>query len=468
MKPTRFAGVLAGLFLVAAHCQPTSQFSIESISLSAEGVQLNWADQGQSQAYTVQSRDNLGEAIWLTVRAAQPWPISSPQWLDQRPLASGTRFYRILSVGASQRGKVLGVTSVGTYSTNTINFLLGLNGITGQNVQYGAALYKLDYETVDPWGGRTVASGLLVLPQTPTNALPLVSYQHGTIASRTEAPSGGSSIEAFVGVAFAASGYVGVVPDYLGLGDSTIFHPYHHAASEATACVDMLRAARTYCATNKVSLNGQLFLCGYSQGGHATAALQREIEAYHTNEFSITASAPMAGAYDLSGVTAADALTNALPNPYYFALILSAYQQVYHLTNSLSDLLVAPYSTTLPPLLDGSHDGSAINAAMPSFITNILLPAVLEAFEHDPSYPLRQALEDNDLYHWVPRAPTRLYHCGGDQDVVIANSLVALASFHSLGAAQVTFVEPSATLDHGDCAIPSLLLAKGWFDSLKQ
>ena len=46
-----------------------------------------------------------------------------------------------------------------------------------------------------------------------------------------------------------------------------------------------------------VALNGQLFLMGYSHGGHVTMALHRELEQYHANEITITASAPMAGAY---------------------------------------------------------------------------------------------------------------------------------------------------------------------------
>jgi hypothetical protein len=33
-------------------------------------------------------------------------------------------------------------------------------------------------------------------------------------------------------------------------------------------------------------------------------ALCRELETYHAGEFAITACAPMAGAYDMSGVTA--------------------------------------------------------------------------------------------------------------------------------------------------------------------
>jgi len=271
-----------------------------------------------------------------------------------------------------------------------------------------------------------------------------------------------------VALAFATTGYAAVEPDYLGLGVSPGLHPYHHARSEATACVDMLRAAKTICATNGFPLTNQLFLCGYSQGGHATMALLRELETYHTNEFTVSACAPMAGAYDLSGVTTTNFLSGkSQPNPYYFLYLLAAYQEVYHLVPNLADVLSAPYDTTLLPLLHGNADGSPINAAMPEDPVLILKPEYLAAFENDPRHPLRLALQDNDVYRWKPRSPMRLYHCAADQDVIIANSEVALASFQALGATQVQLIDPVPTADHGGCSLPSLALAKAWFDSLR-
>jgi hypothetical protein len=230
----------------------------------------------------------------------------------------------------------------------------------------------------------------------------------------------------------------------------------------------MLRAAKVFCAANGFTLTNQLFLCGYSQGGHATMALLRELETFHTNELSVTACAPMAGAYDLSGVTTSNFLSGAAsPNPYYFLYLLAAYQSVYHLAGSLSDLLAAPYNSTLPPLLDGTHTGGQINAALPPDPVNILKPEYLAAFRSNPRHPLRLALAENDLYRWRPRAPLRLYHCAADQDVIIANSEVALASFQTLGATQVQLIDPNPSANHGGCSEPSLMLAKQWFDSLR-
>ena len=429
---------------------------------------MAWTAAGTGLVYTVQSADSLVDSLWLLPRVQHPWPISALSWQDTRTPASGNRFYRVLAVPEAQRGKVLSSALVGSLSTPQIAFLLSVAGTT-ITPQYNVQLYKVVYETIAPDGARTRASGAMVLPVGVGQPLPLLAYQHGTIARSNDAPSSMDfSGEVTIGVAFATTGYAAALPDYLGLGDSIGVHPYQQARSEATCCVDMLRAVRSACAANGFPLNNQLFLCGYSQGGHATMALARELEAYHTNEFAITACAPMAGAYDMSGATTDDFLSGRpQPNPYYFAMLLAAYQDVYHLAPALENLLVAPYATTLPPLLKGGTTGADINLAMPSDPAQVLKPEFLAAFRQNPNHPLRQALRDNDVYAWTPRSPMHLYHCSGDQDVVFTNSQVALASFQSRGANQVSLINTVPGGTHGSCVLPSLQEAKTWFDSLR-
>src|SRR5262249_3403120 len=155
------------------------------------------------------------------------------------------------------RGKLLSVTYSNTLSISNLAFLLAV-GITPQ---YNVRLYKVDYETITPLGARTTASGALLLPDNAGTQLPLVSYQHGTITLKKAGPSSlARGTEVIVGVASATTGYAAAVPDYLGLGDSPGLHPYHHARSEATACVDMLRAVKSFCETNGFTLTNRLFL----------------------------------------------------------------------------------------------------------------------------------------------------------------------------------------------------------------
>ncbi len=444
-----------------------AELRMQGLTPVGEGVRLDWEGGSAGSNYVVQSRDVLGaNGLWLPPgpESGQPWPTTLHTWIDRRTPAAASRYYRVLAVTAAQRGRVVSVSAPTTYSRANIGLIFNFAGIPVVP-QYDVRAYVVIYETLDPLGGRTVASGTVVLPVGIATPLPLVSYQHGTVAKTNDVPGQ----EIYVGVAFATTGYAAGVPDYLGLGKASAGRQaYHHARSEGTACVDFLRAARTVCASNGRALNGQIFLAGYSQGGHATMATLRELEAFHTNEFNVAACAPMAGAYDLSGVTAEDILSGReQPNPYYFALLLAAYQSVYQLAPALGDMLAAPYDSTLPPLLRGNATGTQINDAIPAAPLQILKPAYLAAFLASEEHPFRLALRENDLYRWKPRAPLRLFHCAGDQDVPPANSQVAYEHFQAAGATQVQLVDPLPTADHSGCVFPSLLEAKAWFDTLR-
>ena len=441
---------------------------------AANGFSMQWSNAVAGQSYTVQSRDRMTNSIWLTLDSPQPWPTVQTQWNDSISTTQFMRFYRVVAVPPATRGKLLSSNFLASYSASTINFYLGLVGATNITAQYGVNWHRVVYETIDPLGGRTTASGGLFVPvQTGTN-WPLISYSHGTITQTNLVPSVLSALptqDDFAGLAFASIGYVCAAADLLGMGSSPGLHPYLHARSEATASVDMLRTARNFCASNNIGLNGQIFLAGYSQGGHTEMALHRELERYHTNEFTITASAPMAGPYDMSGTELNDILSpRCPPNPYYAAYVLMSYQSVYSLEPSWTNLVVPPYASTIPPLFNGNTNGSTINNAMPACnMSSILVPAVIYALTNDPGCPLYQALRDNDLYRWKPVAPMQMFHCSGDLDVLPANSQVAYSNFLAQGASHVLPpIDPKPGASHSDCAIPALEAAKLWFDTFKQ
>jgi hypothetical protein len=463
----RTGWLLAG-WLVCVQVLGAEPGSFQVTGMNRVGGQLTlrWNMAGEGMVYSVQARETLEGGLWLTRSQQRPWPVPALEWQTDLEIEPDQVFYRVLAVPAATRGEVISVTVLPSFSLFEIALIFLVAEIP-VIPERAVNAYKIVYETVDPWGGRTQASGALLLPRNPAMPPPLLSYQHGTLTRTNDVPSA-NTLEQIPGVGFATLGYAVAMPDYLGLGDSPGLHPYHHAQSQATAGVDFLRAVRAWCAANQIALGDELFLTGYSQGGHATLALQRELETHHTDEFHVTASAPMAGAYDLSGVTADDLLSGRLmPNPYYLLLLVAAYQEVYGIAGSLADLLDSPYDTTLPPLLQGNASGGQINAAMPDDPLEIFRPEVLASIRTDRDHPLRVALRDNDVTRWTPVAPTHLYHCPGDQDVIYANSLVALAEFHARGATHVELIQPDPLADHGDCALPAFLLVRDWFDSLR-
>jgi len=336
--------------------------------------------------------------------------------------------------------------------------------------EYPATIYSVTYETLDPQNNTAVASGAIVIPHGVNYTLPLLSYQHGTVVQRNDVPSeyGFDGIYGLLGLWGASSGYITLLPDYLGLGVSEILHPYQLAEPSANSVIDLIRASKTFSEENNLQLNDQLFLMGYSEGGYATLAAQKMIEEEFPEEFEITASAPGAGAYDMSGIMVDLMLSEQeYGSPYYLPYMLFAYNDMYNLYDSPSEYLKDEYANVLPPLFDGEHTSSEIDAVMPSIPIHILKDGVTQEFTDDENHPLRVALRENDLYDWIPQSPLKLFHSPDDELVPFENSVLAYNTFIANGADtnNVELVECPCG-GHSQAAILISFGAFYWIDGL--
>ena len=376
-----------------------------------------------------------------------------------------THYIDIPKIAADPRGEIISATLVQTLDTAQIRQKLISNGVSSLafiTLNYSIAFYKVVYKTIDFDGNATIASGAVMLPKGTPKPQGIASYQHGTVILKEDVPSRMNK-ESLIGMVLSSSlGLNMCSADYLGLGDSPGMHPYIVAKAEANACVDMIRATKKVAATNGQTINGQLFLFGYSEGGHATMALLKELEEKYATELPVTAAAPMAGPYDVSGYQTNVIVSNSpYPSPFYLPYILFGYNSVYKMYPSANDFLKTPFNQTLPPLFDGLHSSNSINTAMggSNVIPNtIIRPEVLDAFRYNYQHPLRKALRDNDLYDWKPKTPMMLCHCSGDDQVDYRNTQVAYNTFLANGVnpANLKMMNPG-NLTHGNCALPCLL-----------
>ncbi len=368
----------------------------------------------------------------------------------------------------SFRGEIINITLLHDWSIEQTDSALSSfdpDLLTYPN-NYPIQIYRVLYKTIDAEGIETQASGAVVVPF-GVSAAPLCLYTHGTVVERYAVPSYESD-ELVLGMLYGADGYVVSLPDYLGMGDSPGRHPYCHAATEATASIDLMRAARTLCADLNVALNDQLFIFGYSQGGHAAMATTKAIQEDYSDEFTITASAPMSGPYDLSGAQTDYVLADEpYGAPFYLPYLMFGYNEVYDMYDSPSDYLLSPYDTLLPHLFDGTHSGGEIDAVMPAIPKEIIRPEVLDDFINNPDNPFRLALQENDLTGWTPTVPIIMYYCTADELVNYQNSIIAQDIFVANGSTTTALYQPSASAGHGDCAEPCFIFANIWFSSLR-
>ncbi|MEU0485928.1 acetylxylan esterase [Streptosporangium sp. NPDC006013] len=310
-----------------------------------------------------------------------------------------------------------------------VNAFLGKAGFPSIENAKGVDVYSVTYRTVDVKGRPTTATGSLVLPQTSAHELPIVSYSHGTMADRREAPSVTSTGEGrYLPVYFATHGFAAAAADYLGLGEGPGAHPYMHTATEAGASVDLLKAARRLARQQQVTLDKRIMVTGFSQGGHAAMALGAALQ--KDTDLDVSAIAPISGPLDVEHAEFPAAVGGRLDGrsaAFYLAYWLTSMDRVYDIYQKPSEAFRSPYDAKVTGLLDGSHDLETIAAALPSTPDELLTPTYLGKLGK-PTGRLLKAIRENDTTCRDLRAgaPVRLFAAAGDRDVVLANSASCL------------------------------------------
>lgn len=335
----------------------------------------------------------------------------------------------------------------------------------GNQIKYGVSVYKVIYNTT--YQSKAIrASGLVCVPQNMTTPAPVLSAQHGTIFKHSEAPTNFTDLSGFE--LFAAAGYVTLIPDYIGFGESKdIFHPYYDQKHSALAVVDMIKAAKAFAEEQKVPLNDKLFLVGYSEGGYVTLAAQKEMETNPTHGLQVTASAAGAGGYDLTAMLAGVASGQPYAYPAYLAYVLQSYIYTNNWNRPLTEFFQEPYANKLPALFNGENGGSAINRDLTKEPEKLFAPTFFKALkEADKETALKQALQANSFLDWVPQSPTRLYHGTADDIVPFGNSKITYDRFIAKGARQTELI-PIEGGTHGSSFVPMLQTLIPWIQEFE-
>ena len=374
-----------------------------------------------------------------------------------------------LSLLFSERGDLLFYQYEGSRDIETIqNQLDNQFGPTlAPEALFDIHMYSITYETIDQFGDFTIASGLISYPDDINLAYPIISFQHGTQIRRGSAPSMNGFNDLILWL--TTSGYIFIEPDFLGLGVSEMLHPYHLKDVTASSVIDMIRASKHFCDEfSNIQYNEQLFLAGYSEGGYATMATVKEIEENLSDEFDITVSFPMAGAYDLSGVMVELMLSEEpYPDPFYLPFFVLTYINMYSL-GELEDFFLPEYVEIFPDLFSGEYSGGYIDGFLPDIPIHMMLPSVVEEFSNDENYPFRIHLQENDLYDWTPQNTMYLFHGIADESVPHENSVVAYDSFIDNVAQDVYFESlPESFGGHQEAAVYCLMVAFNISEQLK-
>lgn len=258
--------------------------------------------------------------------------------------------FRIASLDAATLGAELGATSSGAQ-------LLQITGAPS----CGVDVYYLKFYTLGGAKETTESSGALMVPTGGSGCSgprPIVLYAHGTnfnkalnIADITDQTN---TEGVLIAAMFAAQGYIVVAPNYAGYDISNLgYHPFLDAAQQSGEMMDILTAARTALPATMsaaTSDNGQLFVTGYSEGGHVAMATQRALQAA---KGAVTAAAPMSGPYALEAFVDAIFFGSVdLGSTAFTPLLVTSYQKAYgNIFTASTDIYSSTYVNGIVTLL---------------------------------------------------------------------------------------------------------------------
>jgi pimeloyl-ACP methyl ester carboxylesterase len=302
--------------------------------------------------------------------------------------------------------------------------------------RYDVDSYRINYLTVDGLGKPIVASGLLSLPvKAPGAPSPVISYQHGTTFKDAEAPSN-NVVPAEPPLVLASLGAIVLAADYVGYGASKgAQHPYLLSAPAAAAVVDLITAAQTWRRKSAVADNGQLFLVGYSEGGYATMAAHRALQASASPHL-----AQLVGAITGAG-------------PYHVGATMDAMLERVRRENRLLGALVDPgFLGHLGGTLRDEVRRNLVKLVMPDDADVAFQPTFIDNFLADDNTAIER---DSNVHDWLPAAPIRLYHGRDDATVPYASSTRTLQAMQARGAGNVALADcTAAPSSHLGCVPP--------------
>ncbi|MGI5169255.1 hypothetical protein ACQEU3_33410 [Spirillospora sp. CA-253888] len=353
--------------------------------------------------------------------------VSVPAATAAGPSASGAAAPAADRTARHTRGELVDSTHLRTFTADEARTWLASDTFDPAAVKYGVDTYRLVYRTVDVRDRPTTASGLLVLPRNGERALRTVSYTHGTMSVKEQAPSTADDVWGpGAAVTYAGAGFAAVAPDYLGLGEGPGVHPWKNVPSETTAALDMLRAARHFAPRVGRVLEREVLVTGFSQGASPALGLARALQGGADPWFRVRAVAPISGGYDFPGAQLPAMMRGELHpkmSVAYASYLLTSWDRIHGLYETPDELFRKPYASRVEKYFDGTTPGEVMLKGLPDSLKRLLTPRGRALLRH-PTGTFAAALREDAsaTMDWTPRVPVRLYKAAGDEQATTANT----------------------------------------------
>ena len=305
--------------------------------------------------------------------------------------------------------------------------------------------YSVEYSTRHPYdGGEITASGLLLVPAI-SRPLPLLIYHRSSLLTKEAAPSliprsmivmDPITDERATMIMLALQGYIVLAPDYTGYGSSDdIRHPYLYKKSVTQTSLDMFFSVTEALKEHDISSTKNVYVMGYSQGGHGAMAFAQGFQSNNTSDFTIKAIAAGGGPYDMPE-TMRELFNQNSITKITALLFTQAYAHIYNW-----DLDTIVKKDSYKEVIESSSEYEDITEPakkIPDRVDELFTSEFIEDIQEGRNDAIQRALEENSVHKWAPSAPVFLFHARNDTIVPYSNTEIAYDSFNRNGSASVT------------------------------
>ncbi|KAK4657484.1 hypothetical protein QC762_213430 [Podospora pseudocomata] len=285
--------------------------------------------------------------------------------------------------------------------------------------------------------GETVAvTGLLAVPVSANNTIPVVSWQHGTILSFDQVPShmvklsdpnynvtdDADSLETLFNIQrFAANGFAVIAADYIGKGPLREGRGEAYVVKGATTqtCVDILNAGLA--ALEDLGLTpAKLFLQGWSQGAPNTLWLHQALRSDGIDIEATAVASPFSDLDQAWRYWSGKGLESYPPLAAWIApcmiVALGSYELYYNLPG-LMETAVRPQYRELAERNWQDYNISAIDPSNSPNSTNLLADSFWKGYTNDHISALQRQLIRNAAIAWEYDSPIHFYYGLADEAV---------------------------------------------------
>src|SRR5690606_5310850 len=157
------------------------------------------------------------------------------------------------------------------------------------------------------------------------------------------------------------------------------------------------------------------------------------IEESASNEFSVANTLAGAGAYDMVSTAKWVVSQNRnLPDKAstFYTWVLLTFNEMYGINMQLTDMLTPANAQKVGQALAA---GNPLTAELSDNPSELFAPQFIEGITEETNTAFIQALSDNNVYDWNPKAPVMLFHAPGDDIVPALNSVIAEQAIKARG-----------------------------------